>query len=611
MEALKGLNEKQKEAVLATEGPVLVLAGPGSGKTKALTHRIAYLLKEKGISPFNILAITFTNKAAETMGERVGLKLPWLGTFHAVCAKILRQEIRVLDYKSSFTIYDEDDSLRTVKRAMENLKISPNSYNPYAIRAFISGAKNELLTPKEYEKFVEGHFQEVVNQVYPEYQKMLKDSNALDFDDLLMITAKIFEKHPEVLKKYQRLFKYILIDEYQDTNQAQYVFAKLLANRHQNIFVIGDDWQAIYGFRGANFRNILNFEKDYPRAKIIRLEENYRSTPIILEAAQRVIEKNLERTEKKLFTRKKGGDLVTLAEVLNQAGEGEFVHLEIESLRRQGKRLSDIVILYRTHAQSRAIEEYFLNVGLPYRIVGGVRFYERKEIKDILAYLRLILNLADSPSLSRIINFPPRGIGEKTLGLVLKSGLNVVAKTNPRVNEFRKLVERLRASAEGESPAQLIEEVAEVSGIKRYYSQEGEEGEIRLENIEELKSVALNHDSLPSFLEAVALMTDQDSYDEKAESVTLMTLHTVKGLEFPVVFIVGVEEGLLPHERSLFSPQDLEEERRLFYVGITRAKEKLFLTSAKSRLIYGNIKTCLPSSFLKEIPEELIDFVEV
>lgn len=616
MNILKDLNLKQQEAVLCTEGPVLVLAGAGSGKTKTLTHRIAYLIEKKKISPYNILAVTFTNKAANEMKERIsrllvqkaGLKLPWMGTFHSICVKILHREIEALGYSSNFTIYDQQDSLSLIKRICKDIGIDVKKNNPRAIQSFISGAKSEMLDPKSYRKYIDGYFQEKVADVYDEYQKRLKSMDALDFDDLLNKTVELFEKHDKILKKYQGLFKYILVDEYQDTNQPQYKFCKLLSQKHKNICVVGDDWQSIYAFRGANFRNILNFEKDWPDAKVVKLEQNYRSTKNILSAADAIIKKNESRSDKTLWTQKKGGNLVTLYEAQDQHDEIDFIITEIKSLMGRYNELNynDFVILYRTNAQSRSVEEVFLNYGVAYKIVGGVRFYERREIKDILAYLSLIQNPKNKVALERIINLPRRGIGKKTLTKILASDDKEV---NPKVKKFFEMIDDMRKKSSEINPAELIDYVARKSGYKDFIMDGTPEGEGRWENIEELKSVASKSDSLDQFLEEIALVADIDNYDKSQDAVTLMTLHNAKGLEYKIVFIVGLEEGLFPHSRSLLDPAEMEEERRLAYVGITRAKENLYLTYARSRLLYGDIKMNMPSRFIEELPEELVDKV--
>jgi len=984
---LSNLNEKQQEAVLTTEGPVLILAGAGSGKTKALTYRIAYLIREKKVSPYNILAVTFTNKAAGVMAERISAllspspitnhqslithKLPWLGTFHGVCVKILRREIKNIGYSPDFTIYDAQDSLNAIKRAMLNEKIDPKHYNPAAIRAMISSAKCEMISPQEYEKYIQGHFQEIASRVYYQYEKILHQGEALDFDDLLNKTVQLFLECPEILEKYQKIFHYILVDEYQDTNHTQYLLCKLLAKKHKNIFVIGDDWQclvpgsyietgngikkiesvrkgelvraaggygrtgyfkvsgrkkfryngeivriktasgkeikctpnhilftrwdrtdsyfvylmysrskgyrigmakgtrfdgkkddiglrvranqeradrmwvvrvcksreeaiyyesllaykygipmllfhtfknramrfsqkyidaiyseidtekrakelmadlglvfdyphftpqattrnnikrvninavlfgdkritaqsswsasrisvntserrdlqvfkklgyairpgragtfrseihdldygkieevlehiqgrcgelqinrygfltdkkfifipasqihadmmlpvlkndelvtdrvisvtkdtysglvydldvekvhnyiasgiavhnSIYSWRGARYRNILDFEKDYPQAKVIKLEENYRSTQNILDAAQAVINKNLERSEKKLWTRRGGGDLVTLFEAPEGKNEIEFIIDEINTLiRSTNVKLKDMVVLYRTNAQSRAIEEMLIDYNIPYRIIGGVRFYERKEIKDILAYLRFLQNGKDLVSLERIINFPPRKIGKITWGIIVEKGLDNATKEYENIAKFTDIIQRLRQYIGKISVSELIEKVLHESGIFEYLSDGNIENESRLENIEELRSVAEKHESLSDFLEEVALVSDIDNYDERADALTLMTLHSAKGLEFSVVFLVGMEEGLFPHSRCQEDPSELEEERRLCYVGMTRAKDRLYLTCAHSRMLYGNIQYNTRSRFLEEIPPELLDEIQ-
>jgi len=608
-----GLNEQQIEAVKTTEGPVLILAGAGSGKTKALTHRVAYLIKEKNISPFNILVVTFTNKAAQEMIGRIQKLigrapllqtasktsvLPWAGTFHSVCCKILRKEITELGYRRSFSIYDEDDSLSAIKHAMDTLELDKKQYNPRALKNFISGAKNELINPTQYKKYAQGHFGEIVLKVYERYQKDLKAANALDFDDIIMKTVELFRKFPDALKRWQGLFKYILVDEYQDTNHAQYVLIKLLAAKHQNLFVIGDDFQAIYSFRGANFRNILDFEKDYPKAKVIKMEQNYRSTKSILTAAQKVIEKNVLRSEKSLWTKNEDGVPATICEARNDIEEVEFILDEIAALKHVGS-YNDFVILYRTNAQSRILEEILMQRNIPYRLIGALRFYERKEIKDILAYLKLISNPEDKVALKRVINTPPRGIGDKTAKLF--------DLENPKIKSFLLMLEEMRESSKKLNVSQLIESVSFKTGYKDFLLDGTEEGEMRWENVEELKSVGERSENLDEFLEKVALVSEIDNYDQQADAVTLMTLHNAKGLEFPVVFMVGMEEGLFPHVRSIMDPSQLEEERRLCYVGMTRACKRLYLSWAQSRMIYGAVSQSQPSRFLSDIPEDLIE----
>lgn len=620
---LSSLNKEQQEAVITTEGPVLILAGAGSGKTKALTHRIAYLIREKKVLPENILAVTFTNKAAEEMKNRVSIllsdvpnsgeriaesgmaaaKLPWLGTFHSICAKILRQCIQNLGYRRTFNIYDTEDTLSAIRHAMDTLGIDKKQYSPRTIKNYISGAKNELLSPKEYAKFAQGHFAEIVLKVYEEYQKDLKLANSLDFDDLLMKTVELFKNYPVILERWQDQFKYILIDEYQDTNFAQYQFSKMLSKKHKNICVVGDDFQAIYGFRGANFKNILDFERDYPNAKVIKMEQNYRSTKKILTSAQNIIEKNTLRSEKALWTDNEEGLSPTVFEARNELEETEFILDEISALQHLSNdkhasgTYNQFVVLYRTNAQSRIFEEALMQRSIPYRLIGALRFYERREIKDILAYLKLILNPTDRVPLKRIINVPPRGIGEKTQ----------VILEHPKVLQFLQMIEGIRSDLPKLKVAELIDQVAQKSTYKDWILDGTEEGETRWENIEELKSVAEKSENLETFLEHVTLVSDIDNLDRSADAVTLMTLHNAKGLEFPIVFIVGMEEGLFPHANSLMDPSELEEERRLCYVGITRAEKRLYFTYASSRMIYGSLQANAPSRFLSEIPQELLE----
>jgi len=622
---LNGLNDQQREAVKTTEGPVLILAGAGSGKTKALTHRIAYLVKEKGVSPHNILAVTFTNKAAGVMAERVASllsptsnpltpnpkTLPWLGTFHSICVKILRREIGALGYPSHFTIYDETDILGAVKKAMFELKVDTKQYNPNAIRSMISGAKCEMVGPKDYAKYAQGHFQEIASRVYGRYDDILRKASALDFDDLLNKAVELFSNFPDVLAKYQDQFHYVLVDEYQDTNHTQYLLCKLLSQKRENIFVIGDDWQSIYSWRGARFRNILDFEKDYPNAKIIKLEENYRSTQNILDVAQSVITKNQERSDKKLWTRAGSGDLVTVFEAQEGQAEIDFIIQELHGLYRSKKiKLKDAVVLYRTNAQSRAIEEKLIEYRIPYRIIGGVRFYERKEIKDVLSYIKFANNPDDVVSLERIINIPPRKIGPKAWSDIVELGLKEASQENANIAKFTSIIEQLHSGKDTLSVPDFIDMVLRKSGLYDFLNDGTDENLSRLENIKELKTVAQRYNSIAEFLEGVALVSDIDSYNESADVLTLMTVHSAKGLEFPVVFLVGLEEGLFPHSRSLTDTSELEEERRLCYVGMTRAMTRLYLTCAKSRMIYGSLQYNQRSRFLDEIPVELLDEIK-
>ncbi|KKQ93747.1 MAG: PcrA [candidate division CPR2 bacterium GW2011_GWC2_39_10] len=631
---LSSLNSAQKEAVLATKGPVLILAGAGSGKTKALTHRIAYLVEHEKVSPFNILAVTFTNKAAKEMKIRIQKLLgstydfPFSGTFHSVCVKILRKEIELLGYNQRFLISDGSDQLQVIKESMKYLNIDPKQFNPRAVLGAISSAKSEMVGAAEYANLAVGHFQEIVTKIYYEYDKRLKESNALDFDDLLLKTVEIFNKFPEVLEKYQNQFHYILVDEYQDTNHVQYLFCKKLSAKHKNICVVGDDWQSIYSWRGANYRNILDFHKDYPDAKIIKLEQNYRSTKNILEAAHNVIAKNIERTDKKLWTDNESGLPVILYEAFNEKEEGQFIIAEAGRLEKQGYGLSDIAILYRTNAQSRSLEEELLKFNIPYKIIGGVRFYERREIKDLLSYLKFIYSGTDWVSFKRIINLPARGIGAKSLevfenfarnnNLSLMDALSRVEDTNLQdkmkkgFSEFGNMAKQLVSLSNVLGVADFIEKVIIKSGLKSYYDDGSVEGDSRVENLEELISVAREFEEASSglglgeFLEQISLLSDIDNYSDESKSITLMTMHSAKGLEFPVVFMVGLEEGIFPHSRSSFSEEEMEEERRLCYVAMTRARKRLYLVYASNRMLYGGISSNPPSRFINDVPSHLM-----
>jgi DNA helicase-2/ATP-dependent DNA helicase PcrA len=649
-EVLLGLNEAQKEAVLATEGPVLILAGAGSGKTKALTHRVAYLIKEKGVNPENILAVTFTNKAAKEMTSRVNALIsnsqfpiskqnsnykfqtsnsPMMGTFHSICARILREDGHYLGYKRNFTIYDEADSQSAIKQAMKDVESPDQKISVQTIKSFISSAKNELIDSNKYADLASGYMQDLVAKVYPKYQEVLKRNNALDFDDLLMQTVVLFQKFPEVLSRYQSRWQYIHIDEYQDTNHAQYMFAKLLATSSKNLCVVGDDWQSIYSWRGANFRNILDFERDYPKAKIIKLEQNYRSTKAILDAAHHVIAKNEQRSEKKLFTNNVTGKPIIVMDVRDEHEEAQLVIRESERLVREDKyKLNDIVILYRTNAQSRAIESEFVKFRVPYRIIGGFRFFERKEIKDIIAYLRVINSNDDWVAFERIINVPVRGIGDTSLAKILLFGrqtnlgisavlehvheLGLGAKQTVALIDFARLLEIFRRSKDIETLPELIDLVIKKSGYEKYLDDGTPVGDERIENVRELLSVGQeylkNHVevSLDEFLEEIALITDIDNWNPEEDAVTLMTFHAAKGLEFKAVFMVGMEENLFPHANSAWDNEQLEEERRLCYVGITRARERLYMTIARSRMLYGRTMSNSPSRFLADIPAHLI-----
>lgn len=625
---LDGLNEQQRLAVTTTEGPVLILAGAGSGKTKALTHRFAYLLQEREVSPQQIFCVTFTNKAAGEMRERIttllgkDTYLPWLGTFHRVCVRILRQELdtAALGISSRFVIYDESDMQSTVKRAMQELDIDQKQYTPRAVLNQIGGAKNELLYPEEYGRFAMGPFQRVVEVVYRRYQDLLKVANALDFDDILLLTIRLFRERPEVLARYQERFRYIMVDEYQDTNKAQYLLVKQLANKHRNLFVIGDDWQSVYSWRGADFRNILDFHKDYPNATVIKLEQNYRSTQTILEAAQAVISLNEERSDKILWTDGPSGTPITIVSCLNERDEGDFIIREATGLLRGGdytgvRSLDDCVVLYRTNAQSRLLEECLLRAGIAYRMVGGVRFYDRKEVKDMLAYLRLTINPNDWVSLERIVNVPARGIGPKTLACLRDPDQGELPL---KIQSFLNMMEELRARlATAKDLRVFIEDVAVRTGYKAFIKDGSIEGESRWENVLELIGAAEQAGSIEAFLEQAALVEELEEMgrrgvqgEGKGEgAITLMTLHAAKGLEFPVVFMAGMEEGIFPHNRSLETKQEMEEERRLAYVGMTRAMKRLYLLYASERRLYGLLQTNPPSRFIKEIPEELVEHI--
>jgi len=634
MDMLSGLNPAQREAVEAVEGPVLILAGPGSGKTRVIAHRIAYLIKVMGISPRRIMAVTFTNKAAREMKERVygllGSRVEelTLGTFHRICARILRAEAAHIGLEPRFVIYDEEDQLNLVKRSLEELGLEPKLYPPKALKSAISAAKARLLAPEEY---IPGHyFEEVAKRVYQRYEELLAQSNALDFDDLLMKAVLLFRDRPKVLAKYQSRYLHLLIDEFQDTNLAQYLLAKQMAGEHRNICVVGDPDQSIYSWRFADLRHILDFEKDYPDAKIVFLEQNYRSTKTILDVANYVIYANRQRKEKKLWTENEVGTPIAIAQTYSEQEEAQFVVGEVEKLTSDEEfKAMDCAVMYRTNAQSRALEEAFIRFGMPYKLVGGTRFYERREIKDIISYLRLIHNPDDSVSLSRIINTPGRGIGNKTvaelmawakqLEVSLYSALKLTAEgkeDNPftprraqALVSFLTLLDELMERGNELNIVALIDLVLQRTGYKDYLLQSDEE---RWENILELRTVADEYqdlepkDSLASFLEGVTLVSDIDGLDEKADAVTLITLHQAKGLEFPVVFIVGLEEGLLPHFKSLPDPEQLEEERRLCYVGITRAKERAYLVHALRRSLMGVSGRSIPSRFLNDIPPHLV-----
>lgn len=582
---LDDLNPTQQQAVKATEGPVLILAGAGSGKTRVLTYRVAYLIAEKKIPPENILVLTFTNKASEEMIERIKRLIgqlptqPVMGTFHSFCAKILRREGKVLGLSAGFAIYDESDALDAIKEAMTNLNIPTQKTSPSAVRTTISSAKNELISALEYPQYARGYFQETVAKIYLEYQKILARNKALDFDDLLLTTIKLFQAEPTILTRYQIQFKYILIDEYQDTNPAQYLISKYLAHRHKNICVVGDASQSIYSFRSADYRNILNFEKDYPNAKVFNLEQNYRSTQTILDAAHAVISKNRSHPILKLWTDKNGGDKIEIVETRNEIEEALLILSKIQP------PLTNFAVLYRTNAQSRSLEEQFLRAGIPYRLVGGVSFYERREIKDVLSYLRLMQNPKDSVALKRA-----QKVGKK------------------RLDKLMELYWEISSQLDQYSTLELLDVSLTKTGYLAYLDDGTDDGKGRVENVKELRSVAEQFPDLVQFLENVALVEkgQETGKNNPTDAVTLMTLHSAKGLEFPVVFMVGMEEGLFPHSRSMLDSQELEEERRLCYVGITRAKEKLYLTYTRQRLYFGTRSNNLVSRFLSDIPQNLL-----
>ena len=632
---LQELNEPQRDAAQTTEGPVLILAGAGSGKTKALTHRIAYLVAEKHVRPMEILAVTFTNKAAGEMRGRV-LKLlnqdpanrtyfPYIGTYHSICMRLLRREATEIGLPSNFIIFDSTDSASAIKRAIKQAGIDDKQFTPNMIHGLISSAKNELVGPQNYARLAVGRAQEAAARVYPLYQAVLKEAGALDFDDLIYETVRMLKKYPILLEKYQQQFQYIMVDEYQDTNHAQYQITKLLSATHGNLCVVGDDWQSIYSWRGANFQNILDFEKDYPAATIIKLEQNYRSTKNILDAAHAIITKNVTRSDKKLWTEAGAGEGITVFNVYNEVQEGETIVRKIEELRLGERReLYDFAVLYRTNAQSRSLEEAFLRYNIPYKIVGGTRFYERKEIKDALAYLRFIYQPDDIISFGRIINLPPRGLGDVSLqrldqyrvthqmGLMqaLRQADQVPGLQTRAVNAlqgFALLIDGLRVEMEKLAVAPLLDIVLKRTGYLGYLDDGSVTAGDRIENVKELLSVAATYDELllEGFLEEIALIADLDNYSESSNAVTLMTLHAAKGLEFPVVFMPGMEEGIFPHSRSLFEAEQMEEERRLCYVGMTRAKERLYLLYSNSRLLYGSTNHNPPSRFILEVPVEL------
>lgn len=691
-ELLAPLNSQQQKAAAATDGPVLILAGAGSGKTKTLIHRIAYIIATKKAKPYNILAVTFTNKAAKEMKSRLQRLLtgkvqhwPIMGTFHSVCVQILRREIAVLGYNARFVIYDDADSINLVKKVMKDLRLDTKAVSPTGIRYLISKVKNELYEPAQYEAEAGNTLERTAAQVYAQYQAELKRNNALDFDDLIRLTVKIFQDFPVVLKKYQEAFKYILVDEYQDTNHAQYLLVNLLAKEHHNICVVGDDFQSIYSWRGANLQNILDFEEEYPAATVVLLEQNYRSTKTILNAANEIIKYNVKQKAKSLWTENDTGHKIVVKAVENEKAEGDFIIREIfsetdagalpdtdiqyideaideqnrdendaaadslldrimksqtfqgyqtdqrlfERIKRtvRHKDLTRYVILYRTNAQSRALEETFIKYRVPYKIIGGYKFYERKEIKDLVAYLRVIANPSDWVSLERIINVPTRGIGQNSWQKIenacrdhsvsiLEAAPEQLPVLRPQSREaflhFQKLLQELCKKSEALTPSEIVELILRRTGFKDQFNAKLPEDMSRLENIEELKSVTQAYDAktgnaaLHAFLEEITLVSDQDDLNDKDNAVNLMTIHAAKGLEFDTVFICGMEDGLFPHARSLMQPNEMEEERRLCYVALTRAKRRAYCIYAEQRTVYGSTQISAPSRFLKDLPKELI-----
>lgn len=627
---LVGLNPEQQRAVTTTEGPLLIQAGAGSGKTKTLTHRIAYLIATRKATPYNILSVTFTNKAAKEMRERIAHLLgedannrsfmPFMGTFHSICVRLLRQDGEHVGVPRNFVIFDESDRLSAIKQASRQIGIDEKAFTPRALSSLISSAKNDMVDAHEYAGLAESPTQSAAAKVYPLYERSLKNAGALDFDDLILKTVHMLQKAPSVREKWCNQFKYVMIDEYQDTNAAQYKLVKLLTNADKNIAVVGDDWQSIYSWRGADFRNILNFERDYKDTCVIKLEQNYRSTKSILEAAHAIITKNEQRSDKKLWTEEGAGLPVQVLQVNNQSAEGEAVIRRIKNMTDAGRRkYGDYAVLYRTNAQSRAVEDMFVRYGIPYRVVGGVRFYDRKEIKDIIAYLRVIFQPEDMVSFDRIANVPTRGLGAKSLEVFgawarsnegLLKGLQTVndcpgltPKAKAAFTDLADIILRYRELMDDTAVSGIIDSLLRRLDYNAFLDDGTLQGESRQENVRELISVAKAYSDvgLDGFLEEVSLVSDLDTADMGSNAVTLMTLHAAKGLEFPVVFIIGLEETVLPHSRALYDQREMEEERRLMYVGMTRAREELYLLFATSRVLYGGVQYNPPSRFLTEI----------
>ena len=622
---LEELNDKQQEAVLYNDGPLLIIAGAGAGKTKTLTTKIAYLIDELGVSPYSILAITFTNKAAKEMKDRLFLQIGseakklTVSTFHSFGLKLLRENFERLGYDRNFVIMDSDDSLTVVKKIIKDMGYDPKVYNPRAIRNKISSCKNEMTSPKQYERFAVSDYEKVIKEVYEKYEDKLYKNNSVDFDDLLLLPIKLFKKYPDVLERYQDLYQYILIDEYQDTNEAQYILTKLLSEKNRNITCVGDDSQSIYSFRGANYKNILNFEKDYKDAKVILLEQNYRSTSTILDAANHVIKNNKQRKDKNLWTARGVGEKIKYYRSYNERDEAQYVIRKVKELANRGVEYKDIAVLYRTNAQSRVMEEEMLKDNMPYRVIGSINFYNRKEIKDLLAYLRLIHNSKDNVSLLRVINTPKRGIGLKSIENLTKKADEENTSMYDAISsgkelEFKNLIERLKEVAENLTLTELIDKVLDASGMKQELKSEGTlEAEVRLENLEEFKSITKSFEereglvSLEEFLLETSLVSDIEEYKDDPNRISLMTVHSVKGLEFNHVFVIGLEEGIFPHMNSLMESSDVEEERRLMYVAITRAKDNLHLINARRRTLFGKEQINPVSRFLTEIPKELVE----
>ena len=622
---IDNLNDKQKEAVLYNDGPLLIIAGAGAGKTKTLTTKIAYLIEEKYATPYNVLAITFTNKAAKEMKDRLYAMLGdvakkiQVSTFHSFGLKLLRENFELLGYDRNFVIMDSHDSLTVVKKIIKDLGYDPKVYNPKAIRNKISSCKNEMISAKAYERYAVSDYEQVIHKIYEKYEDKLYQNNSVDFDDLLLLPIKLFKENPDVLERYQDLYQYILIDEYQDTNQAQYILTKLISEKNRRITCVGDDSQSIYSFRGANYKNILNFEKDYPDAKTILLEQNYRSTSTILDAANQVIKNNSQRKDKKLWTDRGTGEKIKYYRAYNERDEAQYVIRKIKELVNKGTEYKDIAILYRTNAQSRVVEEEMLKENLPYRVIGSFYFYSRKEIKDLIAYLRLIHNSKDNISLLRVINTPKRGIGLKTIeNLTSKAdeeGISIYDAINSgKELEFKNTIEKLKIVAEDLTLTELIDKVLDASGMKKELeSEQSLESEVRLENLEEFKSITKAFEekegliSLEDFLLEISLISDVEEYKDDPNRISLMTVHSVKGLEFDNVFVIGMEEGIFPHMNSLMENMALEEERRLCYVAITRAKDNLHLVNARRRTLFGKEQVNPVSRFMSEINPGLLE----